>query len=545
MADKKLNSIKFPGLEDIYKLSLYEQPDWGRDSDVLVEKYSEYFEEDETQRIELTDYENSHILKVEAQGLDLQDWTEINLEENSSHILQENGNHLYIFSEYHWDIRITCYSIKIYQIPKQYLEFENSENNSVSFNNGIAIGENSVAFNGGEAIGTYAFAENEGTLAGCLGFYIESIYIIKDADDNTTGGEIYLSDSETPIIPERLSDSKESTSISPGYTLPANEDTYLSVESNGYYHWPYAAKITAIDGNKITYEGIIEPTGYWESGQPNGNIEQQPFCFFIATQPKGGIIKVGSHTHAEGWSTFAAGDQAHAEGYYTQAISRYSHTEGMATIAGYASHAEGLRSKSLGLHSHAEGFNTESLGPQGHTEGYETKVHINVHSGHAEGFRTSVSGNYGHAEGQLTKVSASSGHAEGKNTDVSGNYGHAEGVNTKVLANQGHAEGRGTIASKPQQHVQGKYNIKDESTGNYNGYAHIVGNGTAEDKRSDAYRLDWNGNGWFAGKVTVSADPVNDMDLVTLKYLNEKLRDIESTLNNIIKTQESLTGGNT
>lgn len=47
------------------------------------------------------------------------------------------------------------------------------------------------------------------------------------------------------------------------------------------------------------------------------------------------------------------------------------------------------------------------------------------------------------------------------------------------------------------QFVSGKYNIYD----NQNTYAQIVGNGTADNARSNAYTLDWSGNGTFAGNV--------------------------------------------
>ena len=38
-----------------------------------------------------------------------------------------------------------------------------------------------------------------------------------------------------------------------------------------------------------------------------------------------------------------------------------------------------------------------------------------------------------------------------------------------------------------------------------NKYAHIVGNGENETKRSNAHTLDWDGNAWFAGSVEGTA----------------------------------------
>ena len=69
--------------------------------------------------------------------------------------------------------------------------------------------------------------------------------------------------------------------------------------------------------------------------------------------------------------------------------------------------------------------------------------------------------------------------------------------NNKALSENSHAEGNNVVASGKNQHVQGRFNIIDSS------YAHIVGNGD-ETKLSNAHTLDWDGNAWFAGDVTVT-----------------------------------------
>lgn len=85
------------------------------------------------------------------------------------------------------------------------------------------------------------------------------------------------------------------------------------------------------------------------------------------------------------------------------------------------------------------------------------------------------------------------------------------------------AEGMSTIASSEYQHVQGKYNIEDSS----NTYAHIVGNGTKINARSNAHTLDWSGNAWYAGKVSIGTTsnvptPTDVNDLVTKQYVDNK-----------------------
>ena len=134
----------------------------------------------------------------------------------------------------------------------------------------------------------------------------------------------------------------------------------------------------------------------------------------------------------------------------------------------------------IGDYSHAEGHGTIASGA----------------SSHAEGDSTKASGDYSHAEGRSTTASWGTSHAEGYNTTASGASSHAEGVNTKASGASSHAEGDNTTASGDDSHVQGKYNIEDKSRK----YAHIVGNGTAYNKRSNAHTLDWAGVPWFQGR---------------------------------------------
>jgi hypothetical protein len=106
-------------------------------------------------------------------------------------------------------------------------------------------------------------------------------------------------------------------------------------------------------------------------------------------------------------------------------------------------------------------------------------------------------------------------HAEGAFTAALGEDAHAEGYRTIARGNESHAEGFYTVSGSFYQHVQGKYNIVD----NNDVYAHIVGNGTINN-RSNAHTLDWNGNAWFAGKVTANGNPVNAKDLTTKEYVD-------------------------
>lgn len=120
-------------------------------------------------------------------------------------------------------------------------------------------------------------------------------------------------------------------------------------------------------------------------------------------------------------------------------------------------------------------------------------------SAFAEGSDTKASGSASHAEGYGTTASGSMSHAEGNSTEASGNYSHAEGYSTTAFGNYSHAEGLSTKASSGYQHVQGKYNIANSSN---NIYADIIGNGSTNNKRSNAATVDWKGNAWYAGAAT-------------------------------------------
>lgn len=100
--------------------------------------------------------------------------------------------------------------------------------------------------------------------------------------------------------------------------------------------------------------------------------------------------------------------------------------------------------------------------------------------------------------------------AEGNSCTASGDNGaHAEGYISEASGRNAHSEGRYTIANHRSQHVFGEYNIAD-TAGTPNtargAYVEIVGKGTANDARSNARTLDWNGNETIAGTLTQSSD---------------------------------------
>lgn len=138
------------------------------------------------------------------------------------------------------------------------------------------------------------------------------------------------------------------------------------------------------------------------------------------------------------------------------------------------------------------------------TAGAQTKGNYSV----AAGYIVEASGFASHAEGDVTIANAPRSHAEGSSTIASGNCSHAEGATTYAAGFAAHAEGYscqargdhshaqnlGTIAGTDQTAI-GKYNANDPNN------AFEVGNGTADDARSNAFAVGWNGDLTYQGTL--------------------------------------------
>lgn len=236
-----------------------------------------------------------------------------------------------------------------------------------------------------------------------------------------------------------------------------------------------------------------EVNSNWVNGSQTGSVRT------INSQVENSDYTIGQYAVAEGSGTRASDSNAHAEGYNTTASQSNAHAEGGTTTAsGINSHAEGAGTTASGINSHAEGAGTIASGAQSH----------------AEGASTTASGVISHAEGAGTTASGVNSHAEGEGSTASGMDAHAEGINT--------------IATHKAQHVFGMYNTADTSTAQdtaRGNYIEIVGNGTSS-TRSNARTLDWLGNEWLAGKLTLGTVGTNTMDVATIGQLPTKVLDL-------------------
>lgn len=108
----------------------------------------------------------------------------------------------------------------------------------------------------------------------------------------------------------------------------------------------------------------------------------------------------------------------------------------------------------------------------------------------AFGRAVSASGEYSFAEGYSTTASGDRSHSEGWNTEASGDSSHAEGYYAKASGYAAHAGGYATIASGRAQTAIGRWNVEDTS----DEYALIVGNGSGDSSRSNAFAVGWDGS---------------------------------------------------
>lgn len=320
----------------------------------------------------------------------------------------------------------------------------------------------------GETEGIVEFALSRGA-----GPYGAIIPVDQKAAEAFVSGDPYVLIQSINFIPGGLSTQIRTTFAGPIESLPWQED--LTVENYDSAAGRFKITITPQE-NDVSYICI---------GAKTGSAEHFLGGFLIGQKNQN---QVGESVTGE---SFVVNEETLVAGNGAEIFNNYA----LNIATGAYSHAEGSVSKAIGDSSHAEGAGTIASGLGAHSEGQGTTA--SKDGAHAEGLGTVASSSATHAEGTSTEATQQSAHAEGIQTKAYGLASHAEGLQSQALEAYSHAEGQGTIAASSNQHVEGKWNLEDYEER----YAHIVGNGSQDAQRSNAYVLDWNGNAQYSGTV--------------------------------------------
>lgn len=276
----------------------------------------------------------------------------------------------------------------------------------------------------------------------------------------------------------------------------------------------------------------------------------------------------GAAASAEGCGTVASGNYSHAQGYDTIAKANHTVAQGYNTVAAkHAAFAFGEATQAGGSRSTAGGYNAFAVGENSFAFGTGSGTHATVSmkavSNSNQLLVTTIPEalvvgsviEYDGVYALVTSVNADSlkvtigtgtssglfatnpfpnttsyqtaniyngivaggmsAFATGNNSIAMGNASFATGGGCVADGVNAFAEGAGTIASGSNHHAQGAFNIKNTGITLLNAkgnLVHIIGNGTADDARSNAHTLAWDGTAWFQGDVYVGSTSGTNKD---------------------------------
>lgn len=205
------------------------------------------------------------------------------------------------------------------------------------------------------------------------------------------------------------------------------------------------------------------------------------------------------------------------------ATGRYSHVEGRQnSAAGDFSHAEGLGNTGSGRSCHIEGEANSCHSDFSHCEGNDNTIEKGGNYSHIEGKGNTITVEYTHVEGINNTSSGYAAHLSGDSNEVESAYVSVSGYNNKigptaastlvsgssnkVNGSNGLVAGNFLLAENHLQVSFGRYNTSDPdpspTTPNVLKPFFVVGNGTADTARSDAFRVLGNGT-VYADNTTI------------------------------------------
>lgn len=151
----------------------------------------------------------------------------------------------------------------------------------------------------------------------------------------------------------------------------------------------------------------------------------------------------------------------------------------------------------------------------------------------AQGTNCTASGEHSNATGYLCTASGNSSHAEGDWATASGLWSHAEGHVTTAIGDASHAGGMNTQATRYGQTAIGVGNVVetgDPDTHDPTSSVLVAGNGVYDSETeilttSNAFKVQFNGDGWFSGNVYVGSTSGTDRDSGSKKLATEEYVD--------------------
>lgn len=314
-------------------------------------------------------------------------------------------------------------------------------------------------------------------------------FVLDPAGDYTVGGQKYAIVTEPDVA-----------DIATYYELTIDESlnnyvgTHLAVDGEGLWLLPAASgtnKVLIATGAGSTYTTagtyIIDALGNTAASFRADGATMSAQGVLIAHLGYGPGKDSGGGTTNAPYYTLGGRNTSNPVGNYSVAEGEIN------TASGCDSHAEGVYSEATGNWSHAEGESAEAAGDWSHAEGFGSQA--SGDDSHAEGSQTTASGDASHAEGLQSQALAEGAHAEGS-TAAGGMYSHSEGQFSEAAGKWSHAGGYGTLAGGNAQTAIGAWN--DNKAGDL----FEVGNGTADNARSNALELTDTGDLTTAGDIT-------------------------------------------
>lgn len=322
--------------------------------------------------------------------------------------------------------------------------------------------------------------------------YRYSVVTEPNVDDIGTYYELSIDESLNNYVGTHLAVTGEGLWLIPE-TLNGNR--VLIATGSGTTYTVAGTYIIGADGTALAYfraDGLevlhgattIAHLGYGTASDSSGSTGDAPY--YILGEP---VTTASAHNSS---TSYAIGDLcmydgvlymawlpsqgtwSSTKGNFQRCPGKYSLVEGTGNaVSDVNAHAEGVGNRVSGANAHAEGGYNVAGGGFSHAEGSNTKAF--GHRSHTEGSGTSASNYYAHAEGLSTKAIGIASHAEGQESHAGGYASHAGCYYTR--------------AESAYQTAIGKFNEED-SAGTY---ALIIGNGTGETARSNAFAVAWDG----------------------------------------------------